>query len=249
MSKADTTNEAAFTQYATCGPEAATIAPPMSGPAAQVTFSTVWRSALPGSRSSSSRRFGRPAFTAGLKRPFARPVAAPSATIAADDPTKGRAQNTPARARSAPIISRRRCSLSSSGPSVSPTPTVGRNSEISSAPTQVPECVESQRSTVSAIVASHDPSSEPSVARNSNRNPGFRRRSPRCPTEGSGPYCVAAAADTARSSASARKAFSSAVPIVTRIAVSEPNALSGRTITPSRNSASKTARASEPVSA
>src|SRR6266511_3389847 len=55
------------------------------------------------------------------------------------------------------------------------------------------------------------------------------------------------AAVTTLSRASARNAFSSDVPTVTLIAVSEPNALSGRTITPSRSSASKTMRASPPV--
>src|SRR6266487_2469857 len=60
-------------------------------------------------------------------------------------------------------------------------------------------------------------------------------------------YFVAAA--TTLSRASARKVFSSAVPTVTRIAVSDPKALSGRTITPSRRRASKTARPSAPVSA
>ena len=52
-----------------------------------------------------------------------------------------------------------------------------------------------------------------------------------------------------RASASAKNAFSSGVPTVTRIALGAPKPASGRTITPSRRSSSKTIRASPPTSA
>ena len=45
-SSAETTNEPALIQYAVCGPVAAVSTPPSTGPAAQLTFSTVCRSAF-----------------------------------------------------------------------------------------------------------------------------------------------------------------------------------------------------------
>ena len=65
MSTAEKTNDTALIQYAACVPDVATIAPPISGPTAHAMFSTVMKSALPFSSSSSSRRFGIAALTVG----------------------------------------------------------------------------------------------------------------------------------------------------------------------------------------
>ncbi len=249
MSNADTTNEAAFTQYATCGPEAATSAPPMSGPAAQVTFSTVWRSALPRSRSSSSSRFGRP----GVHRRPEEAVRQAGRGSERDD-RRGRADER----QSAEHAGAREVGTDHQPAPLQPVeqrperqPDSDRRQEQRdqqradprSRVRRVPE-VDGQRDR-------RKPRPEQRAQRGQEQQPepGIPAKEPEMSHRGFGAYCVAAVAEAARSSASARKPFSSAVPIVTRIAVSDPNAFSGLTITPSRNSASKTARASEPVSA
>ena len=71
-----------------------------------------------------------------------------------------------------------------------------------------------------------------------------RRRLPAARTA----YPAVATVPRTRSSASPRKAFSSAVPTVTRIAVGPPKPCVGRAITPSRRSCSKSGRESSPTS-
>ena len=58
---ADTRKETALIQYAASGPAAAVSTPPMIGPAAQLRFSIVCRSAFAGPSMSSETRFGTPA--------------------------------------------------------------------------------------------------------------------------------------------------------------------------------------------
>ncbi len=169
---ADTTNDTPFSQYARCGPDAATSAPPMIGATVQLTFSLVWMSEFARARSCSSTRFGRPAYTAGRKNPVASPAIPASATICPAVFANGRVKKTPARTRSETIMSPRRETRSSSGPSASPTATAGRNSTISRALTHEPEFVRSLMSTTSATVASSVPRLDPSVDRNSSRKPG-----------------------------------------------------------------------------
>ena len=84
------------------------------------------------------RDSGRPRTRPAGRSPSRDRRRAASATIAAGLVANGSAQKTAARMRSAPIISVRRSSRSSSGPSVSPTRIVGRNSTMSTAPTQSP---------------------------------------------------------------------------------------------------------------
>src|SRR5438093_2889525 len=123
-------------------------------------------------RSASSTRLGRPAYTAGLKKPVAKPATPASATIVPAEFANGSAQKTRKRTRSEATISPRRENRSSSGPRKSPTTTAGRNSTIMSALTHGPESVRSLTSTTSATVASRVPRLEPSVARKSSRKPG-----------------------------------------------------------------------------
>ena len=60
-SAAERTNDPALIQYAACGPAAAVSTPPSTGPAAQLMFSTVCRTAFASGSSSSGTRFGTPA--------------------------------------------------------------------------------------------------------------------------------------------------------------------------------------------
>src|SRR5436309_6059624 len=131
-------------------------------------------------RSASSTRLGSPAYTAGLKKPVAKPSTPGSATIVPAESANGSAQKTRNRTRSEATISPRREKRSSSGPSKSPTTTAGRNSTIMSALTQGPESVRSLTSTTSATVASNVPRLEPRVARKSSRKAGALPRRLSC---------------------------------------------------------------------
>src|SRR5437773_3503541 len=179
-SSAERRNDAALIQYATSGLDAATSAPPITGATVQLTFSPVWMREFARASSSSSTRFGRPAYTAGRKNPVANPATAARATIAPAEPANGSAQNTRNLTRSEPTISPRRENRSSSGPRKSPTATAGRNSTIISALTHGPEFVLSFTSTTSATVASSVPRLEPRVARKSSRKPGALPRRLSC---------------------------------------------------------------------
>ncbi len=150
---AERTNVAAFAQYAISGPDAARSAPARIGPSVQAMCSTVVRSEVACSRSSSETRFGMPAQTAGRKNPVAMPLTPASATIAAGSSTNGSATKVPARMRSETIISRRRERRSTSGPSVTPMTTIGRKSAIRRAASHRPESVLSRMSTESARAA------------------------------------------------------------------------------------------------
>lgn len=87
---------AALTQYARSTPSEASSRPATAGPTVQAMFSTVIRSEVACSRSSSVTRFGRPAQTAGRKNPVAIPFTAATATIAVGSSTNGRAANVTA---------------------------------------------------------------------------------------------------------------------------------------------------------
>ena len=87
-------------------------------------------------------------------------------------------------------------------------------------------------SVIARATARRSPSRTPSTSASSDQAPRHQPASART-----------------RPSASAKAAFSSVVPTVTRIASGAPKAPSGRTITPSRSSASNSARASPPTSA
>ena len=171
---AETRNVAAFTQYAVLGPHAASSKPAEAGPTVQAMCSTVMRSEVACSRSSSETKFGSAAHTAGRKKPVAIPLTAASATISAGSSTNGSATNVPARTRSETIISRRRESRSTSGPSVTPITTIGRKSAIRSAANQRPEPVRSKMSTESARAARYVPTEEPAVAQKSSAKLRFR---------------------------------------------------------------------------
>src|SRR5689334_14510571 len=149
----------------------------MTGPRAAAAHSVACSSDVAFASSSSSTRFGTPASTAGRKNEFAVPATAASATIPAALPTNGSAAKTTRRARSDATISRLRESRSSSGPAASPTTTDGRKLTRKSALTHHGECVRAVTSAVSAIVAIHVPTPEPSVARKSRRKLAARRRS------------------------------------------------------------------------
>src|SRR5581483_2173839 len=126
-------------------------------------------------RSSSGTRFGTPASTAGRKNEFAMPTTAASTSTAAGRCTNGSATNTTSRARSETTSNAFRDSLSTSGPAATPRTTVGTSVAIHSALTHHGECVRRCMSYVSAIVAIHVPTEEPTVARNSRRNPAAVR--------------------------------------------------------------------------
>ena len=140
-SAAETRNVTAFTAYGTDGLQTASIAPATTGPIIHASVSAVASREFALTSSSSGTRFGIAAFAAGMKNPVATPATAASATIAVGLSTNGSAANTPKRARSEPIISHRRDSRSTSGPSRSPITTIGRNSVIRSAATQTLESV------------------------------------------------------------------------------------------------------------
>ncbi len=94
-------------------------------------------------------------------------------------------------------------------------------------------------SMTSATKASHVPSPDAKADAKRSRKPGAsRRRSPSRPSaraELDDPATV----ESEREKARPKSSFSSGVPTVTRIALGAPNGASGRTITPSRSSASK----------
>ncbi len=140
-SAAERRNVTAFAQYATSTPFEASNRPAIAGPIVHATFSTVVSSDVACSRSSSSTRFGRPAQTAGRKKPVATPFTAATATIARGSSTNGSRTNVAARTRSDTIIRRLRDSRSTSGPIVSPIRMIGRKSAIRSAASQRPEPV------------------------------------------------------------------------------------------------------------
>ena len=132
-----------------------------------------------------------------------------------------------------------------------PPTTAGRNSAIIRALTHEPELVRSLTSTTSATVASSVPRLEPSVARNRRRKPGAvprRLNWRRNPVTAAESVRKPLRPFSRRASASARNAWSSGVPTVMRIALGAPNPASGRTITPSRSSASNHGCASSPRS-
>src|ERR1051326_8795925 len=83
-------------------------------------------------------------------------------------------QKTTTRTTSAPTMSERRSSRSSSGPRNRPTKIVGRNSTTKTAPTQRPESVRSLTSIASAIAARNVPMLEPRIDRKSRRKPARR---------------------------------------------------------------------------
>ena len=171
ISAAEATNDTALIQYATCGPAAPASSPPRTGPIAQLTFSRLCSSPFAAASSSAGTRLGTPANTAGRKNPLARPATTARTTIVAGRAVNGSAQKTPARIRSAATISLRRSSRSISGPSVSPTTSVGSQAATRTPPTQRPEFVRSLMSIASAIAARSVPTLEPRVARASRRKP------------------------------------------------------------------------------
>ena len=124
---------------------------------------------MPAARSDSETRFGTPASTAGRKNEFAVPATPASRMIATGVPANGSTQNTTRRTRSAVTISRLRDSLSTSGPATRPTTIDGRKVTMKRTLTHHGDPVRCVMSAVSAIVAIHVPTPEPSVAKKSNR--------------------------------------------------------------------------------
>ena len=131
--------------------------------------SVAWSSEVALARSASETRFGTPASTAGRKNELAVPAIPARTMIAIGVPTKGSAQNTARRTRSAATTSRFRESRSTSGPATSPTITDGRKVTMKRALTHHAESVRCSMSTVSAIVAIQVPIPEPRVAKKSSR--------------------------------------------------------------------------------
>src|SRR5918995_1712666 len=187
-SAAETRNVAALIQYAASGPTPVTSKPPAIGPTAQATFSSVWRIEFAPARSWSGTRLGRPSYTAGRKKPVAKPATAASATIWPALVVNGSTAKTTTRARSDAIISRLRGRRSTSELAAMPIRIAGRKSAMKSALTQVAESVRSNTSMVSATKASQVPRPEASVARASSVRAGRR---PAC-----GPVSGAGAAQT-----------------------------------------------------
>ena len=117
---AETRNVTALNAYGTDGPHAANMSAPASGPIIIESVSTVTVSELALASSSSGTRFGIAAFAAGKKNPVATPVTAASTIKPSALSTNGSAANTPKRTMSATIMSQRRESRSTSGPSRKP---------------------------------------------------------------------------------------------------------------------------------
>ena len=136
MSAMDTRKVSALTTYGTSGPHAVYRSAPTTGPIIHASVSMVWSSEFAFVSSSSGTRFGSPAYAAGRKKPVATPEMAASATMSAGLSVNGSTANTPKRAMSEPIMSHRRESRSTSGPSSSPMTTIGRKSAIRSPATQ-----------------------------------------------------------------------------------------------------------------
>ena len=95
---------------------------------------------------------------------MARPATAASATIWPALAANGSVQKTRKRTTSAETITRLRESRSTSGPTVRPIAIAGRKSAISSAAIQLPECVRSHTSRLSATNAIQLPRPEPNAA-------------------------------------------------------------------------------------
>ena len=91
---AEKRNVIALIQYAASGPEAATRMPPIKGPMIVVIASIDWTRALALGSSLSVTRFGRPAYTAGRKKPVAKPATPARATIILGLFANGRARKT-----------------------------------------------------------------------------------------------------------------------------------------------------------
>ena len=158
---------------------AVTMRPATTGPIIHESVSTVTTSEFALTSSSSGTRFGIAAFAAGRKKPVAIPDTAASATRLPTPSTNGRAAKTPKRTRSEAIMSLRRESRSTSGPSRNPITTIGRKSAMRSAATQTPELVSSQTWSVSAMAARYVPKLDPADARKRYPKDGDRRRRPR----------------------------------------------------------------------
>ena len=92
---------------------------------------------------------------------------------------KGSAAKTPKRAMSEPIISQRRESRSTSGPSRSPMTTIGRKSAMRSPATHTGDPVRSLMWSVRATAAMYVPKLDPAVARKRSPKAGERRIRPR----------------------------------------------------------------------
>ena len=159
---------------------------PRIGPTVQATCSTVERSEVACSRSSSPTRFGSPAQTAGRKKPVAIPLTAASATIAPARRRTASATNVPARTRSETTISRRRERRSTSGPSVSPI-THDRQEvcdQERGEPAARARC--GRRCRRERERGEIRPDRDPAVAQKSSANSRFRRRRVRRPVAPSG---------------------------------------------------------------
>ena len=169
-------------------------------------------------------------------------------TIAAALVANGRATKT----RAAHEVGRdhqpRRERRSRSGPEQEPDDDrSGRKSATSSAATHLPECVRSQTSTVSAIDREPGPEARAERREEEQTEAGARRSSANCAAERRRSRCRRGqqaltaqdvGPDDGRDREPRQEALSSGVPTVTRIALGAPKPSSGRTITPSRSSAS-----------
>ena len=186
--------------------------------------------------------------TAGLKRPFASP-----ATSCERDDRRRRGDERQRAERRRSARGRRRHQPAALEPvEQRPEQQADRDRRQEAArsaarrPTR-PSACESQTSTVSAIVGEPRPEPEPSVARNSSRNAGVAAKEPEMSHR---------VRRLLRGGCRARSLERLGEEVVLLGGSDRdadrrrrPKPLSGRTITPSRNSASKTARASAPVSA
>jgi hypothetical protein len=212
----------------------------MSGPPAHVTFSTVWKSALPRSRSSSPSEVRQAGVDRRLEQPFATPGRRAERDDRAGEPTNGSAQKTPARDeiradhqraplqpvdRAARASARRRRSAGRARRGAR-----DPASRVASSPRRRPSA-RSSRATCRAA--------DPSVARNSSRKLRFgagarvaHRGARRLLRRGPRDRC---------SSASARSR-SRRRPDVTRIALRSPKRRAAGRSRPRASSASKTAR-------
>ena len=232
-------------------------------------FSTAWRSAFAGGEVGVGDEVRQPGVDRGRKKPVAKPATAARATIARRSRANGSAQKTAERSEVGADHQPRRENRSTSGPSRRPITTAGRKSAIRSALTQFARV--RPRVDVDRERDDREPGADPGAERGEEEAPEGRRptRSAAWTSEKPAPANGTTVRGARQEAAFGRSGAEAGTrprrrdaperggeervllgrPDVTRIASGAPNPCSGRTITPSRSSRSKSGRASSPRSA
>ena len=231
---------AAFTRYGTSGPYAARSTPPSSGPSSQVRLSVAWNSEFARARSARVDEVRHP--RVGRR-----------AEEAVREPDHERERHDRAcTGREGQRHERREPDEVGADHQPAPREAVDERPEQQADRNRRDEVGDEQRAHPGAGLGAlvdvdrerddgeHRP--DTGAERREEEEPERRRAAEKAGTDH-----AAAARTCAR--ASAKIAVSSGVPTLTRIAPGAPKAASGRTITPSRRSASKSGRASSPTSA